>query len=176
RPEDLEQLAFWANCTGITGAPFDSHLTLRGLRTLFVRIARQSSSAARLAETLAAHPAVAETYYPGLPSHPGHAIAAVQQSGFGAMISFRLRGAEQARTVIENLSLFTLAESLGGVESLVAHPATMTHASMDDAARDAAGVTDGLLRLSIGLEDPADLIADLTHALDALATRTATAA
>ncbi|MEW5684611.1 MAG: cystathionine gamma-synthase [Pseudomonadota bacterium] len=176
RPDDVEQLAFWANCTGITGAPFDAYQTLRGLRTLFVRIARQSSSAARLAETLAAHPAVTQAYYPGLPSHPGHAIAAAQQSGFGAMISFRLRGVDEARTVIENLELFTLAESLGGVESLVAHPATMTHASMDDAARDAAGVTDGLLRLSIGLEDPADLIADLTTALDAVARRTATAA
>jgi cystathionine gamma-synthase len=168
-PDDAAKLADWANTIGVTGAPFDAYQTLRGLRTLLVRIERQARTAEAIARLLATHPAVRRTYYPGLIDHPGHAVAARQQRGFGAMVSFELHGGEAAvRRLLSHLRLFTLAESLGGVESLVAHPATMTHAAMDPAARAHAGVTDGLLRLSVGLEHEADLLADLERALNAL--------
>lgn len=164
---DAEQLKWWANCTGVTGSPFDSWLTLRGLRTLNVRIERQQRTAGKVAEWLAAHTRVSVVYYPGLKSHPTHEIAARQQSGFGAMLSFELDGGEkEVRAALERLQRFTLAESLGGVESLVAHPASMTHASMAPEARRAAGMGDALLRLSIGLEHEDDLIADLERALN----------
>lgn len=167
-PADLEQLTWWANCLGVTGSPFDAWLTLRGVRTLFARVERQQASAGRIAEWLDAHPAVRTVNYPGLKSHPGHAIAARQQAGFGAMLSFELKGGlDAARAFADTLQVFTLAESLGGVESLVAHPTLMTHAAMTPEARAVAGITDGLLRLSIGLEHPEDLIADLTVALEA---------
>jgi len=163
----VESLAHWANVTGVVGAPFDAYLTLRGLRTLFPRIERQQRNAAFVADFLASHPAVVATHYPGLASHPGHELARSQQSGFGAMLSFEIvGGAVAVRRFVEAVRVFTLAESLGGVESLVAHPATMTHASMDDEAKRSAGVVDRLLRLSVGLEDPGDLIADLEQALD----------
>jgi cystathionine gamma-synthase len=169
-PADAADLADWANTTGVTGAPFDAYQALRGLRTLFVRIHQQSASAARLADLLARHSAVSAVHYPGLKDHPGHVIAARQQRGFGAMLSFELHGGETAvRALVEGLELFTLAESLGGVESLVAHPATMTHASMDARAREIAGISDGLLRLSVGLEDADDLSNDLKRVLDGLA-------
>ncbi len=169
-PSDLEQLIWWANCCGVTGSPFDAYLTLRGVRTLFARVERQQATAGRIAQWLAAHPAVARVYYPGLEDHPNHAIAARQQTGFGAMLSVELKGGtDEVRRFVDALGLFTLAESLGGVESLVAHPATMTHLSMDPAARRRAGIGDGLLRLSIGLEHPDDLIADLERALAAVA-------
>ena len=163
---DAEALAAWANIVGTTGAPFDSYLALRGIRTLFPRMEWQQRSAQAVAEFLAEHPLVAACHYPGLPTHPGHAVAKAQQSGFGAMLSFELKesGAAVARFV-EAVRLFSLAESLGGTESLLAHPATMTHASMSEEARKAAGITNGLIRLSIGLEDTADLIADLERAL-----------
>lgn len=168
-PDDVARLADWANTVGSTGAPFDAYQTLRGLRTLSVRIERQARTAEAIARLLATHPAVRRTYYPGLIDHPGHAIAARQQRGFGAMVSFELQGGEASvRRLLAHLRLFTLAESLGGVESLVAHPATMTHAAMDPAARAQAGITEGLLRLSIGLEHENDLTADLERALDAL--------
>lgn len=168
-PDDVARLADWANTVGSTGAPFDAYQTLRGLRTLSVRIERQARTAEAIACLLATHPAVRRTYYPGLIDHPGHAIAARQQRGFGAMVSFELQGGEASvRRLLAHLRLFTLAESLGGVESLVAHPATMTHAAMDPAARAQAGITEGLLRLSIGLEHENDLTADLERALDAL--------
>lgn len=164
---DAEQLKWWANCTGITGAPFDAWLTLRGLRTLNVRIERQQRTAGKVAEWLAAHTRVSVVYYPGLKSHPTHEIAARQQSGFGAMLSFELDGGEkEVRAALERVKRFTLAESLGGVESLIAHPASMTHASMAPEARRAAGMGDTLLRLSIGLEHEDDLIADLERALN----------
>ncbi|MBL0968009.1 MAG: cystathionine gamma-synthase [Brevundimonas sp.] len=176
-PADLEQLTWWANCLGVTGSPFDAWLTLRGVRTLFARVERQQSSAGRIAEWLDAHPAVAGVNYPGLKSHPGHAIAARQQAGFGAMLSFELKGGlDAARAFADTLQVFTLAESLGGVESLVAHPTLMTHAAMTPEARAVAGITDGLLRLSVGLEHPEDLIADLTVALDAALATTRPAA
>jgi cystathionine gamma-synthase len=163
---DAEALAAWANIVGTTGAPFDSYLALRGIRTLFPRMEWQQRSAQAVAEFLAEHPVVAACHYPGLPTHPGHAVAKAQQSGFGAMLSFELKGSGAAvARFVEAVRLFSLAESLGGTESLLAHPTTMTHASMSEEARKAAGITNGLIRLSIGLEDTADLIADLERAL-----------
>lgn len=174
---DHEQLAWWANCTGVTGSPFDAYLTLRGVRTLFARIERQQATAGRVAEALQAHPAVKVVHYPGLKSHPNHALAARQQSGPGAMLSFELHGgAEAVRDLVEALDIFTLAESLGGVESLIAHPATMTHAAMTPEQRAVAGIGDGLVRLSVGLEHVEDLLADLAPALDQLASRVRQAA
>ena len=167
-PADLEQLTWWANCLGVTGAPFDAWLTLRGVRTLFARIERQQATAGRIADWLAVHPAVKAVHYPGLKSHPGHAVAARQQRGFGAMLSFELADIEAVRRLVDGLAVFTLAESLGGVESLVAHPALMTHAAMTPEARATAGITDGLLRLSVGLEHAEDLLADLSAALAAV--------
>ena len=163
-----EKLAWWANCIGVTGAPFDSYLTLRGLRTLHARMRAHGENAAAVVELLASHRAVARVHYPGLESHPGHAVARAQQQGFGAMVSFELRGGlPQVRAFVGALQLFSLAESLGGVESLVAHPASMTHAAMDEAARSRAGISDALVRLSVGIEDAADLRRDLAQALDA---------
>lgn len=174
---DHDELAWWANCLGVTGSPFDAYLTLRGVRTLFARIERQQATADAVARVLDAHPAVRAVHYPGLTSHPGHALAARQQLGFGAMLSFELDGGVDAvRALVEDLEIFTLAESLGGVESLIAHPATMTHAAMDAEARRIAGIGEGLLRLSVGLEHQDDLIADLTRALDALPAAIAEAA
>ncbi len=162
-----EELAWWANCLGITGGAFDAFLTLRGLRTLHVRMRQHGENAAAVAECLAAHPAVARVHYPGLASHPGHALAARQQQGFGAIVSFELAGGKEAvRRFLHGLHCFSLAESLGGVESLVAHPDTMTHAAMDPEARLAAGITPGLLRLSVGIEATEDLLADLKAGLD----------
>jgi cystathionine gamma-synthase len=157
-----DRLAWWANALGITGSPFDSFLTLRGLRTLDARLRVHEQNAGALALWLDAQPAVARVHYPGLASHPGHALAARQQHGFGAMLGVELEGGEAAvRAFVEGLGCFTLAESLGGVESLVAHPATMTHAAMAPEARVAAGIGDGLLRLSVGIEALDDLQADL---------------
>lgn len=165
---DVEALASWANVTGVAGAPFDAYLTLRGLRTLFARMERQQQSAAFIAQFLQQHPSVVSVHYPGLHTHPGHEIAKAQQRGFGAMLSFEISGgSESVRRFCEALEVFTLAESLGGVESLVAHPATMTHASMSAEARRDAGISDSLLRLSIGLENEADLKHDLARALAA---------
>lgn len=171
-PELLKDVAWWANCLGLTGSPFDSYLTLRGLRTLHARVRVHLENAAAVAERLRTHPAVTRVYWPGLPDHPGHAVAAAQQGGFGAMVSFELAGGETAvRAFVDDLRWFALAESLGGVESLVAHPATMTHVSMDAEARRKAGIGDGLLRLSVGIEGAEDLVADLSAGLDrALAT------
>lgn len=165
---DAEQLVWWANCCGTAGAPFDAWLTLRGLRTLGVRIERQQASAQRIAEALSRHKAVKVVYYPGLSSHPNHDIARRQQSGFGAMLSFDLKDATAAPRLLGRFKRFNAAESLGGVESLVAHPATMTHASMSEEARAIAGIGAGLFRLSVGLEHVDDLIGDLESALDAI--------
>ncbi len=159
------ELAWWANCLGVTGGAFDSYLTLRGLRTLHLRMARAQANAAEVAAFLADHPVVSAVHYPGLPDHPGHTLAAAQQDGFGAMVSFDVGGIAQARALVDGLACFCLAESLGGVESLVSHPATMTHAAMPAQTRAEAGITDGLLRLSVGVEDAGDLIADLEAGL-----------
>jgi cystathionine gamma-synthase len=161
-----QQLTWWANCIGLTGAPFDSFLTLRGLRTLGPRLRAHQENAQLLAELLSGHPAVARVYYPGLADHAGHALAARQQSGFGAMLSFELEADNDGiAAFLEGLRCFSLAESLGGVESLVAHPASMTHAAMTVEARHAAGIADNLLRLSVGIEDSVDLLADVRAGL-----------
>jgi cystathionine gamma-synthase len=165
-----EKLTWWANCLGLTGAPFDSFLTLRGVRSLAARMRVHEENAALVARFLAGHPAVARVFWPGLESHAGHDLARRQQAGFGAMISFELAGedATARRDVarfLDRLELFSLAESLGGVESLIAHPATMTHAAMSPEARAAAGISDRLLRISVGIEDADDLVADLARAL-----------
>jgi cystathionine gamma-synthase len=161
-----EQLAWWANCLGLTGAPFDSFLTLRGLRTLHARLEYHARNAQALAEWLEVQPNVRRVWYPGLASHEGHELARRQQRGFGAVISLELDGGHEAvREFVARLECFSLAESLGGVESLVAHPATMTHSSMEPAARARAGLADGLIRLSVGIEGLEDLRADLAAAL-----------
>ncbi len=154
-----EILAWWANCLGITGAPFDSYQTLRGLRTLHVRMRQHEETAQFLAEELNAHIGTQRVYYPGLTEHEGHAIARRQQTGFGGMLSFEIGGGEAAvREFIEHLRLFSLAESLGGVESLVCHPASMTHAPLSEAALAHAGIEPNLIRLSVGLESKSDLL------------------
>ena len=166
-PELHERFGWWANALGLTGSPFDSFLALRGLRTLDARLRVHQENAEAIAHQLQAHPAVARVYWPGLESHPGHAVAARQQKGFGAMLSVELDGGVDAvRAFVDGLRCFTLAESLGGVESLVAHPATMTHASMTAQARAKAGIPEGLLRLSVGIECAEDLQADLAAALE----------
>ncbi|HEY5101500.1 MAG TPA: cystathionine gamma-synthase [Steroidobacteraceae bacterium] len=161
-----EKLAWWANCLGVTGAPFDSFMTLRGIRTLHARLEHHERNAQALAPWLVLQPNVNRVYYPGLPSHPGHALARRQQQGMGAVITIELAGGHDAvRAFVADLRCFSLAESLGGVESLVAHPATMTHAAMDPGARLQAGLADGLVRLSIGIEALEDLRSDLAAAL-----------
>jgi cystathionine gamma-synthase len=166
--DELQQsLSWWANATGVTGAPFDSFMTLRGLRTLHARMRVHAENAAVIVQFLAEHPEVQQVYYPGLTNNPGHEIARRQQSGFGAMLSFELKGGEAAiQEFLSGLQCFTLAESLGGVESLIAHPTTMTHAGMEESARVRAGISAGLLRVSVGIEDHADLIADLKAGLE----------
>lgn len=167
--KDVEELASWANITGVTGSPFDAYLTLRGVRSLFPRMDRQQRTAAAVATFLKQNKSVSAVYYPGLLAHPGHDIAKRQQSGFGAMLSFEIAGGvDDVRKFVESVEIFTLAESLGGVESLVAHPATMTHAGMSPEARRVAGISDRLLRLSIGLESETDLLSDIATALAAL--------
>jgi cystathionine gamma-lyase len=162
----LEPVKFYQNAAGGVPGPFDAYLTLRGLKTLAVRMDRHCDNAASLADWLGQQPEVGTVYYPGLKDHPGHAVAARQMRAFGGMISLRLRGgAAAARRFLTRTRLFSLAESLGGVESLVCHPATMTHASIPKEVREARGVDDGLVRLSVGIEDAADLRADLHHAL-----------
>lgn len=161
-----EKFVWWANCTGTTGAPFDSFLTLRGIRTLDLRVRQQNNSAGEIAEFLFRHPSVEKVHYPGLASHPGHDIAKAQQRGFGAMLSIELKGGlEVVKSFTQNLELFSFAESLGGYESLAAHPATMTHAVMDSDAQIKAGITQSMIRLSTGLEATEDLIRDLDTAL-----------
>ncbi|WP_223789840.1 cystathionine gamma-synthase [Marinicella meishanensis] len=160
--ELAEQLTWWANCIGITAAPFDSLLTLRGLRTLNVRMKQHLENTEQILAFLQLHPAVEKIHYPGLEDHPGHAIAARQQHHFGAMLSFELKGGTEAvKSLVNNLKYFTLAESLGGVESLICHPATMTHAAMAPQAQREAGIKDNLIRLSVGIEQVDDLLADL---------------
>jgi cystathionine gamma-synthase len=161
-----EQLVWWANCLGLTGAPFDSYMTLRGLRTLHARLEHHGRNAHELAHWLQGEANVKRVWYPGLSSHPGHELAKRQQRGFGAIVTLELEGGHAAvREFVAGLDCFSLAESLGGVESLVAHPATMTHAAMDREAREKAGLTDGLIRLSIGIEALEDLREDLRRGL-----------
>lgn len=161
-----EQLAWWANCIGITGSAFDSFLALRGLKTLPVRLKQHQENAAKVAEFLVQHPAISSVYFPGLPEHNGHTIAKKQQAGFGAMLSFEIKGGTTAvQKLFDNLQLFTLAQSLGGVESLISHPSTMTHAGMEIADQLEAGITQTLIRISVGIEDIDDILTDLTIGL-----------
>ena len=164
-----QQIQSVNNLLGTSQSPHDCFLVLRGLKTLPLRMRQHEVNAQALAEFLAAHPAVGKVHYPGLPSHPQHALAQRQQRGFGAMLSFELKegGNERLNRVLRALKWFTLAESLGGVESLVAHPASMTHASMTPEARQRAGISNDLIRLSVGLEDLHDLRSDLAQALEA---------
>ena len=167
--EQVQDLAWWANCLGVTGGAFDSYLLLRGLRTLHARMAHHESNGAAVIDLLAGHPAVAAVYHPSLPDHPGHQLAATQQQLFGGIVTFELHGGlDAAKTFMEGLTLFCPAESLGGTESLVSHPGTMTHASMPPEVQAAAGITPGMIRLSIGIEHVDDLLADLRGALDRL--------
>ena len=166
--ELAETLNWWANCLGVTGAPFDSYLTLRGVRTLHARIRQHEENANLLAQILHEHPSVDRVYYPGLHEHPGHMLARRQQKGFGGMVSFEIAGGEASvKTFVEELRFFSLAESLGGVESLVCHPRSMTHAPVCDEALEAAGIKPNLIRLSVGIESGEDLVSDVLAALDA---------
>jgi cystathionine beta-lyase/cystathionine gamma-synthase len=161
-----DRMAFLQNAVGAIQGPFDSFLALRGVKTLALRMELQSASAQRIAHWLAKHPRIARVHYPGLESHPQHALARRQMRAFGAMISVEVAGsAGDARGFLERCQLFTLAESLGGVESLISLPALMTHASTPRQVRAALGVTDQLVRISVGIEDCDDLIADLDSAL-----------
>ena len=167
--ERAEELRWWANCLGLTGSSFDNYLTLRGLRTLGVRMRQHCENAEALIGYLQGRPEVKTIYHPSLPGNPGHEVAARQQLGFGAMLSFELN-VDQAgmKAFLKQLKLFCLAESLGGVESLIAHPATMTHAAMTEEARLVAGISNQLLRVSVGIEDVRDLIEDFDNAFKVL--------
>jgi len=163
-----ERLAFYQNAAGAVPGPFDSWMVMRGLKTLAVRMRQHESNALAIAEFLQSHEQVATVNYPGLPSHPQHELAKKQMTGFSGMVSFTLKGGtEAAYAAVQKTELFSFAESLGGVESLITHPATMTHAAIPKESREARGVTDGLLRLSVGIEDVEDLIADLDSAISA---------
>jgi len=164
--ELLTPIAFYQNAAGGVPGPFDAWLTLRGIKTLAVRMECHCANARHLAAWLARQPQVRRIYYPGLPAHPGHALAARQMRDFGGMISITLHGGKEAALcLLTRTRLFSLAESLGGVESLIGHPATMTHASIPAEIRQARGIDDGLVRLSVGIEDAADLQEDLRQAL-----------
>lgn len=165
RDDIAERLQFLQNASGAVPGPLDCWLALRGTKTLAVRMRQHDVNGRRIAEWLEKHPAVNRVHYPGLPSHPQHELACRQMSGFGGMISIELGSLARARAVAEGTRLFALAESLGGVESLIGHPASMTHASIPKAMRDAMGLTEGLVRLSVGIEDVGDLIGDLEQAL-----------
>jgi len=161
-----EELAWWANCIGITGSSFDSYLALRGLKTLPVRMKQHQINANQVAQYLKDHDAIEAVYFPGFSDHPGHEIAKRQQNDFGAMMSFEIKGGVEAvKVLFDKLELFTLAQSLGGVESLISHPSTMTHAGMELEAQIAAGISQSLVRVSVGIEDITDIISDLEQAL-----------
>ena len=165
-----EELYWWANCTGVTGAPFDSYLTLRGLRTLFPRIERQQATAGKMIDILDNDDRIEKIHYPGLTAHPGHDVAKAQQTGFGSMFSIEFADGVDAVEFLRGVEIFTIAESLGGFESLVCTPATMTHAAMTPEARAKAGISDRLVRFSIGLEHEDDLLADIFGALERAST------
>ena len=166
RDDDIEWLAFVQNAEGAILGPFDAWLVLRGTKTLALRMERHNANGLAMAEYLEPHPKVTRVYYPGLPSHPQHALARNQMRGSGGMIAFDLGSLEAARRLLNSVRLCALAESLGGVETLISHPATMTHASVPADRRAALGISDGLVRISVGLEDIDDLKADLAQALD----------
>ncbi|HSE38557.1 MAG TPA: cystathionine gamma-synthase [Blastocatellia bacterium] len=164
--EDIARMAFIQNAAGAILSPMDSWLVMRGTKTLAVRMRQHDENGRLVAQFLAEHPRVQKIYYPGLKSHPQHELAARQMSGFGGMISFETGSLENAKRVLESVKICTLGESLGGVETLISHPATMTHASVPEAERNRLGITDGLVRVSVGIEDVEDIIADLDQALN----------
>ena len=164
--EDANWIGFVQNSAGAILSPFDSWLVMRGTKTLALRMEQHDKSGRAVAAFLEEHPKVRKVYYPGSASHPQHALARRQQHGFGGMVAFEVGSLAAARTVLESVKLCTLAESLGGVETLISHPATMTHASVDEAKRQRLGITDGLVRISVGIEDTDDIIADLDQALE----------
>jgi cystathionine beta-lyase/cystathionine gamma-synthase len=168
RDDHIEWLRFVQNAEGAILGPMDAWLVLRGTKTLPIRMERHNANAMELAGFLASHPKVKHVHYPGLPAHPQHALAKKQMRGFGGLISFALGSLDNARAVLNNVRLMALAESLGGVETLISHPATMTHASVPADMRQRIGVTDDLVRVSVGIEDIDDLKEDLTHALSAV--------
>jgi cystathionine gamma-lyase/cystathionine beta-lyase/cystathionine gamma-lyase/homocysteine desulfhydrase len=168
RDDDIEALRFLQNAAGAILGPFDCWLVLRGTKTLPLRMAQHSANGLALAQFLEGHPKVQAVYYPGLPSHPQHALAVRQMRGFGGMLAFELGSLEAARRLLNSVKLMALAESLGGVETLISHPATMTHAAVPAVRRQAIGVTDGLVRISAGIEDIDDLKEDLAQALEAV--------
>jgi len=164
--EDIARMAFIQNAAGAILSPMDSWLVMRGTKTLAVRMRQHDENGRQVAQFLAEHPRVQKIYYPGLKSHPQHELAARQMSGFGGMISFETGSLENAKRVLESVRVCTLGESLGGVETLISHPATMTHASVPETERIRLGITDGLVRVSVGIEDVEDIIADLDQALN----------
>ena len=164
--EDANWIGFVQNSAGAILSPFDSWLVVRGTKTLALRMEQHDKSGRAVAAFLEEHPKVRKVYYPGSASHPQHALARRQQRGFGGMVAFDVGSLAAARTVLESVKLCTLAESLGGVETLISHPATMTHASVDEAKRERLGITDGLVRISVGIEDTDDIISDLDQALE----------
>ena len=166
--EDANWIGFVQNSAGAILSPFDSWLVLRGTKTLALRMEQHDKTGRAVAAFLEEHPKVKKVYYPGSASHPQHVLARRQQHGFGGMVSFDVGSLEAARKVLESVKLCTLAESLGGVETLISHPATMTHASVDEAKRQRLGITDGLVRISVGIEDTEDIISDLDQALDTI--------
>jgi cystathionine beta-lyase/cystathionine gamma-synthase len=166
RPEDAERIYFLQRSAGAGLAPMDCWLVSRGIKTLAVRMEQHNRNGMAIAKFLESHPKVQRVHYPGLPSHPQHELAARQQRGFGAMISFDLGSLEAARRLLNHVRLCSLAESLGGVETLISHPGLMTHASMPPEVREKVGITEGLVRISVGIEDGEDLIADLDQALE----------
>jgi cystathionine beta-lyase/cystathionine gamma-synthase len=167
RDDLAERLGFLQNASGAVPGPMDCWLALRGTKTLPLRMRQHDATGRRIAEWLTTQPGIKKIYYPGLPSHPQHDLACRQMKGFGGMISLDLGDVNRARRMVEATRIFRLAESLGGVESLIGHPATMTHASVPVAMRNAMGLTDSLVRLSCGIEDAEDLMEDLTRALAA---------
>ena len=168
KPEHKENFAFIQKCTGGILSPFESWMILRGVKTLAVRMRQHDESGRKVAAYLAGHKKINKVFYPGLPSHPQHELAKKQMSGFGALISFETGSLENANAMLKRVKVCTLGESLGGVETLISHPATMTHAAIGAEARAKLGITDGLVRISVGIEDAADLLADLEQALDAI--------
>ena len=168
KPKHKEQFAFIQKCTGGILSPFEAYLVLRGVETLAVRMREHDRNGRAIAAMLHEHSAVERVWYPGLPSHPQHALACTQMSGFGGMIAFELGSLARANRFLKQLRVCTVAESLGGVETLISHPATMTHAAIGPEARTRLGITDGMVRISVGIEELADLEADLGQALDAL--------
>jgi cystathionine gamma-lyase/cystathionine beta-lyase/cystathionine gamma-lyase/homocysteine desulfhydrase len=168
REEEAEWFRFVTKSAGAILSPFDSFLVMRGLKTLAVRMERHEASARAVAAFLAGHPKVAKVLYPGLPEHPGHEVQQRQASGFGALITFELGDAGAAKRLLDRVEVMSLAESLGGVETLISHPATMTHASVPEAMRRELGLTDGMVRVSVGLEDLDDLLGDLERSLEAV--------